>query len=64
MNADTRTVDLSAYCEELGRKACAAAQILAIADAVRRHGIDGVIATNTSVSRAGIEVCSSPTASS
>jgi len=32
-----------------------AAQILAIADAVRRHGIDGVIATNTSVSRDGVE---------
>ena len=31
------------------------AQIPAIADAVRRHGIDGVIATNTSVSREGVE---------
>jgi dihydroorotate dehydrogenase len=31
-----------------------AAQIQAIADAVRRHGIDGVIATNTSVSRDGV----------
>jgi dihydroorotate dehydrogenase len=30
-------------------------QIGAIADAVRRHGIDGVIATNTSVSREGVE---------
>jgi len=30
-------------------------QIVAIADAVRRHGIDGVIATNTSVSREGVE---------
>jgi dihydroorotate dehydrogenase len=30
-------------------------QIQAIADAVRRHGIDAVIATNTSVSRAGVE---------
>ena len=30
------------------------AQIQAIADAVRRHGIDGVIATNTSVSRDGV----------
>ncbi len=32
-----------------------AAQIQAIADTVRRHGIDGVIATNTSVSRDGVE---------
>ena len=32
-----------------------AAQIQAIADAVRRHGIDGVIATNTSISRDGVE---------
>jgi dihydroorotate dehydrogenase len=31
------------------------AQIQAIADAVRRHGIDGVIATNTSTSREGVE---------
>ena len=31
------------------------AQVRAIADAVRRHGIDAVIATNTSVSRAGVE---------
>jgi len=31
------------------------AQIQAIADAVRRHRIDAVIATNTSVSRAGVE---------
>ena len=31
------------------------AQIQAIADAVRRHGIDGVIATNTSVAREGVE---------
>ena len=31
-----------------------AAQIQAIADAVRRHGIDGVIATNTSISRDGL----------
>ncbi|MFN2643694.1 MAG: quinone-dependent dihydroorotate dehydrogenase [Burkholderiales bacterium] len=31
------------------------AQIQAIADAVRRHGIDGVIATNTSISREGVE---------
>jgi dihydroorotate dehydrogenase len=31
-----------------------ATQILQIADAVRRHGIDGVIATNTSVSREGV----------
>ena len=31
-----------------------AAQIQAIADAVRRHGIDGVIATNTSISRDGV----------
>jgi dihydroorotate dehydrogenase len=29
--------------------------IRTIADVVRRHGIDGVIATNTSVSRAGVE---------
>jgi len=32
-----------------------ATQILQIADAVRRHGIDGVIATNTSVSREGVQ---------
>ena len=32
-----------------------AAQIEAIAVAVRRHGIDGVIATNTSVARDGVE---------
>jgi len=32
-----------------------ATQILQIADAVRRHGIDGVIATNTSLSREGVE---------
>jgi dihydroorotate dehydrogenase len=32
-----------------------AAQVRAIADAVRRHGIDAVIATNTSVSREGVE---------
>jgi len=31
------------------------AQIQAIADTVRRHGIDGLIATNTSVSREGVE---------
>jgi dihydroorotate dehydrogenase len=31
------------------------AQVQAIADAVRRHRIDAVIATNTSVSRAGVE---------
>jgi dihydroorotate dehydrogenase len=31
------------------------AEIQAIADAVRRHGIDGVIATNTSLTRAGVE---------
>ncbi len=31
------------------------AQVSAIADAVRRHGVDGVIATNTSVSRDGVE---------
>ncbi len=31
------------------------AEIDAIADAVRRHGIDGVIATNTSTSREGVE---------
>jgi dihydroorotate dehydrogenase len=30
-------------------------EIQAIADAVRRHRIDGIIATNTSVSRAGVE---------
>ncbi len=30
-------------------------EIEAIADAVRRHGIDGVIATNTSTSREGVE---------
>jgi dihydroorotate dehydrogenase len=30
-------------------------QIQTIADSVRRHGIDAVIATNTSVSRAGVE---------
>ncbi len=32
-----------------------APQIQAIADAIRRHGIDGVIATNTSLSRQGVE---------
>ena len=32
-----------------------AAQVQAIADAVRRHGIEAVIATNTSVSREGVE---------
>jgi dihydroorotate dehydrogenase len=32
-----------------------AGQVGAIADAVRRHGIDAVIATNTSVSREGVE---------
>jgi dihydroorotate dehydrogenase len=32
-----------------------AAEIQAIADAVRRHGIDGLIATNTTVSREGVE---------
>src|SRR5439155_26279207 len=31
------------------------AEIGAIADAIRRHGIDGLIATNTTVSRAGVE---------
>jgi len=31
------------------------AEIQAIADAVRRHGIDGLIATNTSISRDGVE---------
>jgi dihydroorotate dehydrogenase len=31
------------------------AQVQAIADAVRRHGVDGVIATNTSISREGVE---------
>ena len=31
------------------------AQIMVIADAVRRHGIDGVIATNTTLSREGVE---------
>ena len=31
-----------------------AAQVRAVADAVRRHGIDGVIATNTSLSREGV----------
>jgi dihydroorotate dehydrogenase len=31
------------------------AQIAAIADAVARHGIEGVIATNTTVSREGVE---------
>jgi dihydroorotate dehydrogenase len=30
-------------------------QIQAIADAARRHGIDGIIATNTSTSREGVE---------
>ena len=30
------------------------AQVRTIADAVRRHGVDGVIATNTSVSREGV----------
>jgi len=32
-----------------------AAQVQAVADAVRRHGVEGVIATNTSVSREGVE---------
>jgi dihydroorotate dehydrogenase len=32
-----------------------AAQVQAVADAVRRHGVDGVIATNTSVAREGVE---------
>jgi dihydroorotate dehydrogenase len=32
-----------------------AAQITAIADSVRRHRVDGVIATNTSVARDGVE---------
>jgi dihydroorotate dehydrogenase len=31
------------------------AEIRAVAEAVRRHGFDGVIATNTSVSREGVE---------
>ena len=31
------------------------AQLLDIANAVRRHGIDGLIATNTTVSRSGVE---------
>jgi dihydroorotate dehydrogenase len=31
------------------------AQVQGIADAVRRHGVDGVVATNTSVSREGVE---------
>jgi dihydroorotate dehydrogenase len=31
------------------------AQVQAIADAVRRHRVDGVIATNTSISREGVE---------
>lgn len=30
------------------------AQVRTIADAVRRHGVDGVVATNTSVSREGV----------
>jgi dihydroorotate dehydrogenase len=30
------------------------AQVRTIADAVRRHGVDGVIATNTSISREGV----------
>ena len=30
-------------------------QVQSIADAVRRHGFDGIIATNTSVSREGVE---------
>ena len=33
----------------------AVAEIQAIADAVRRYGIDGLIATNTSVARTGVE---------
>ena len=33
------------------------ADIAAIADAVRRHRIEGVIATNTSLSREGVEGC-------
>jgi len=32
-----------------------AAQVRGIADAVRRHGVDAVIATNTSISREGVE---------
>jgi dihydroorotate dehydrogenase len=32
-----------------------AAQVQGIADAVRRHGIDAVIATNTSLDRAGVQ---------
>ena len=32
-----------------------AGEIQAVADAVRRHGIEGLIATNTSVSREGVE---------
>ena len=32
-----------------------AAQVQGVADAVRRHGIDGVIATNTSLARDGVE---------
>jgi len=31
------------------------AQVQAVADAVRRHGVDGVIATNTSIAREGVE---------
>jgi len=30
-------------------------QLLEIADAVRRHGIDGLIATNTTIARPGVE---------
>jgi dihydroorotate dehydrogenase len=32
-----------------------ARQVQAIADAVRRHGVDGVIATNTTIARDGVE---------
>jgi dihydroorotate dehydrogenase len=32
-----------------------AAQVPPIADAVRRHGLDAVIATNTSIAREGVE---------
>jgi dihydroorotate dehydrogenase len=31
------------------------AQVQPIADAVRRHGVEGIIATNTSISREGVE---------
>ena len=33
------------------------AQIIAIADALRRHRMDGVIATNTTIARTGVESC-------